>query len=253
MVRTQQMIADPLFVKRWRPNLRLTRKEIEIVKLVNGMTTVLGRSGTGKTFCICGRMDYDADRCSAYPGNKLRQIFLAGTRNVVDQARRLRAHSRPGDDRAVYKTMGQLMLVLHRRFNPDNIFDPTTYLSWTEFKENFWSGVNTKRRKQSKRTKRSRRVSLFPLTVWTEIRSCIKGSYHLCRPRSRTSGSSSRSRLGDSSSSARHACHVGGCLTRQEYMHLGKQECRLSEKQRSEVYNIFEEYERYNSIFELFD
>ena len=40
----------------------LTRREREIVDQgIGSMTMVLGRSGTGKTFCLCGRMDQDAD------------------------------------------------------------------------------------------------------------------------------------------------------------------------------------------------
>ena len=207
------------------------------------MTMVLGRSGTGKTFCVCGRMDYDADRFSADPDRVLRQIFIAGTHNLVKQARRLRVNSRPVEDRATYQTMGEFIRNMDRRFNPSHVFDQAAYLGWTEFKQDFWGGLGKKHR-----TKQHHRHSLFPLTVWTEIRSCIKGSFRLCRPRSPLSSSNSRSSHG-----ARSECHASECLTREEYMKLGKQECRLSEEQRLQVYNIFEMYEQHKTAQNKWD
>ncbi len=47
---------DKLEDSDWTPPLHLTTEEREDTK---GTVLVLGRSGTGKTVCICNRMDYD--------------------------------------------------------------------------------------------------------------------------------------------------------------------------------------------------
>jgi hypothetical protein len=66
---------------------------------------------------------------------------------------------------------------------------------------------------------------LDALLLWTQIRSLIKGSIaNLDRPRSR-----------------------------EEYMGLGKNECRLTQEQRSSCYSVFETYERYMNECKLWD
>ena len=42
----------------WTPKLHLTDEERDIVE-AEGTVLVLGRSGTGKTICICNRIEYD--------------------------------------------------------------------------------------------------------------------------------------------------------------------------------------------------
>jgi hypothetical protein len=66
---------------------------------------------------------------------------------------------------------------------------------------------------------------LDPLLLWTQIRSLIKGSIvNLDRPR-----------------------------TRDEYMGLGKNECRLTQEQRSSCYSVFETYTRHMNECKLWD
>jgi hypothetical protein len=66
---------------------------------------------------------------------------------------------------------------------------------------------------------------LDALLLWTQIRSLIKGSIaNLDRPRSR-----------------------------EEYMNLGKNECRLTQEQRASCYSVFETYERYMNECKLWD
>jgi hypothetical protein len=66
---------------------------------------------------------------------------------------------------------------------------------------------------------------LDPLLLWTQIRSLIKGSIaNLKRRRSR-----------------------------EEYMGLGKNECRLTQEQRGSCYSVFETYEKYMNECKLWD
>ena len=43
------------------------------------------------------------------------------------------------------------------------------------------------------------------------------------------------------------------CLTREQYLSLGKKECLLSMKQRNEVYDLFERYEAYKNSANKWD
>lgn len=49
---------DDIVSASWAPRLHLTDEERHVVE-AKGTTLLLGRSGTGKTLCICNRMEFD--------------------------------------------------------------------------------------------------------------------------------------------------------------------------------------------------
>ena len=84
----------------------------------------------------------------------LRQVFLAGTRKIVDQAQRLRQHSRPTKDQAQYFTMEKFVKYLENETaaaaGGQPAFERTKFVSWTEFKSKFW---NTRSKRSSSHKK----------------------------------------------------------------------------------------------------
>ena len=80
----------PELKTKWQPPMRLTNKEKSIV-VTDGLVTIVGRSGTGKTVCVAMRMDLDAKR--AMQGNaqqrSLRQVFVARSRALCAQVKRM--------------------------------------------------------------------------------------------------------------------------------------------------------------------
>ena len=283
-----RLSETPLFVHQWRPTLHLTRQETSIVKRTNRMTMVLGRSGTGKTFCICGRMDFDASAAlastkKAAPKVALRQVFIAGTRRVVAQAQRLRSSSCAEVDTAKYFTMQEFLRQIETTAFGKRVFDSAAFLSWTEFSTKFWESLGKRRKSKSRgRISKHKTTSLgamFALTVWTEIRSRIKGSHRLCRSIAEASGSGTQHRgsttIGVRSSVSSAAVITSSaadsvttsnntrilsagsdftlCLTREQYLALGVKECRLTQEQRMEVYDVFERYEAYRKSLKKWD
>lgn len=77
---------DKLEKESWTPPLRLTSAEKEVVQKP-GTVLVLGRSGTGKTVCICNRMVCDAD--FHRDPTELRQLFVSRSNRIKDLVERL--------------------------------------------------------------------------------------------------------------------------------------------------------------------
>ena len=240
------MQENALFVRQWRPVLHLTARENQIVKQTGAMTIVLGRSGTGKTFCLCGRMDYDA-AAAEDTKQPLRQVFLAGTRKVVEQAKCLRQHGQRWTQAAAkYLTMEAFVAHLETSaLDPAIVYDRARFLSWTEFKTTFWNSLDVRlirgnRKGGKNKSERSKEIELFPLTVWAEIRSCIKGSYRICGIAADAVKMNRRH--------ARMPVHPQFLSRAQYVQQLGQSESLVTDRdQRERVYDIFERYERYKS------
>lgn len=63
----------------WVPHLQLTDEERYVVE-TKGTVLLLGRSGTGKTICICNRMDYDRQRMAH--DSSFTQLFVARSQRL---------------------------------------------------------------------------------------------------------------------------------------------------------------------------
>ena len=82
------MVSDlPRLGSDWQPPMHLTRKEREIVDH-EGIVTILGRSGTGKTLCMAMRMLKDSERAAAGKVEDFRQIFVARSAKLTRQVKR---------------------------------------------------------------------------------------------------------------------------------------------------------------------
>ncbi|KAL7543061.1 hypothetical protein ACHAXR_012566 [Thalassiosira sp. AJA248-18] len=70
---------NEIAMKSWTPMLHLTDEERGVVE-AEGTVLVLGRSGTGKTVCICNRMEYDLQKYGQDP--TFSQLFVARSKRL---------------------------------------------------------------------------------------------------------------------------------------------------------------------------
>jgi hypothetical protein len=171
----------PLVCEGWTPPLRLTEREREIVE-ATGMSTVLGRSGTGKTFCVCSRMHLDRVRL---PG--ARQLFAARTKRLCDYVQSL-LRMRPvsgggggggdGDDgAAVFLPLSALLDSLRLGGSAQEWHTASLLSGYAQFLQ-AWPELRRGALVTFERgTRRGIEAeAVGPLTAWTQIRSLIKGS-----------------------------------------------------------------------------
>jgi AAA domain len=198
----------------WKPRLHLTTNEREIVE-TSGTVLLLGRSGTGKTCCICNRMDYDRHLNSG--DESFSQLFVARSERLcryVKDSVDSSVDSSPGG-RCKFTTFHRLVQSLESAIQGSDtaapVFLPSQRIDFVRFKRYMWdtsSGIDA-------------------LIVWTSIRSFIKGSIEALQQRRP--------------------------LNKDQYLGLGKRRCRLSPEQRGDVYAEYERYEIYRKELQLYD
>jgi hypothetical protein len=170
----------------WIPRLHLTEEE-RIVVENKGTTLLLGRSGTGKTVCICNRMVFDRQRFGHT--TNFTQLFVA-------RSHRLRAYVQEvvGSHLcATYNIFEDLLKELEMKLpklgeDQSNVFLSSQKMDLAKFK-------------RFEFTKREN-SGLDPLVIWTCIWSFIKASIEAVMETKRI-------------------------LSRDEFMKLGKKWCRL--------------------------
>jgi hypothetical protein len=152
----------------WQPPLSLTQQERKVVETA-GTVLLLGRAGTGKTLCICSRIDYDLHRADGLDSFKV--LFVARSKRICTVV-----------EDVVGKCTSTTFLTFKRV-----LLDCETEMSATTPGADM-TFLNSKKMDFSrfKRDVCHRGSPLDPLLLWTQIRSLIKGSIaNLDRPRSR--------------------------------------------------------------------
>jgi hypothetical protein len=202
-----KLVDDP-----WRPPLHLTDSERDVVES-SGTTLLLGRSGTGKTVCICNRMDYDCFMGGNRPG--FSQLFVARSRRLRDDVESVVGEGSEASTKSEFTTFLSLVQKLEqsvRSIIKDlPVFLPSQCIDFQRFKREVWKPC----------------MEIDALIAWTSIRSFIKGSIE--------------------------AVMANQPLSKDAYLGLGKKRCRLSEEQRLAVYNVFDKYQLYCSNGKLWD
>jgi len=149
-----QDITDPS----WTPKLRLTDEEREVVE-GKGTILLLGRSGTGKTICICNRMDWDRLHYAHNPS--FSQLFVARSTRLC----RYVEETIGSQSYCTFYTFGEVLRSLQAALpaygGNDRIFLPSQRVTFARFKRDVYGGDKS---------------GLDPLVVWTNIRTFIKGS-----------------------------------------------------------------------------
>jgi hypothetical protein len=190
----------------WKPPLRLSKAQREIDGQ-GGTVLLLGRSGTGKTLCLSERMTLDRERA---PSGMV-QLFVSHSKRVCELVVRS-IQERHGD-------------APHR--------GPVDFMTLDAFVSHMHGAICSRLGLAEPAYPKGRRVdfprfqAMYPeiqhrsrmdaLIAWTQIRSFIKGSIE--------------------------AALAGKPLTRDEYMGLAEQRCRLAPDQRREAYGVYEAYE----------
>ena len=111
------------------------------------------------------------------------------------------------------EVLQHLEVVLPKLEGSDLLFLPSQRVTFARFKRDVYQDD---------------RNGIDPLIVWTNIRTFIKGSIEATKS-------------------------SGFCLSKEEYLKLGKKRCRLSLEQREDVYSIFVRYQKYTSELHLWD
>jgi len=188
----------------WIPPLHLTSTEKEVVH-AHGTVLVLGRSGTGKTVCVCNKIAYDLENHGE--DDSFKQLFVSRSHNLCTMVKSLVEASMPKDIQTLnadFSTFQQLSQRLSASFesigHPSTIAPVASLVTFDDFK-------------LFVKEKACPKMSLDPLVIWTQIRSYIKGSIE--------------------------GFQTGSCLDRDDYVGLGKSRCRLSPKEREVAYDVF--------------
>jgi hypothetical protein len=198
----------------WTPPLHLTPEERNVVESV-GTTLLLGRSGTGKTVCLCNKIDLDRQLVAANEG--FAQLFVARSHRLWRLVKETVACSKHVD----FTTFGEFISKIENDLLPIGsklVFLPSHRMDFQRFKREVykdsknWDGVDA-------------------LLIWTIIRSFLKGSVEAIQ--------SPNGQLSE--------CDY----TSTEKM--GRKRCRLRMENRSVVYRAFRLYESFLSDHRLWD
>mmetsp|Transcript_29648 Transcript_29648/g.81504 ORF Transcript_29648/g.81504 Transcript_29648/m.81504 type:complete len:2695 (-) Transcript_29648:60-8144(-) len=210
--------VDQIMDRSWSPPLHLTPEEQTIVQ-TPGTVLLLGRSGTGKTVCICNRMDYD---WRVHKGNPtFSQLFVARSAKLRNFVRNtVTGFDGPGrdDDSRSFQTFARLIHLLETKLSNENIGDVISYPPSHKMTfQRFYDEVHIPGQSQ-----------LGAMIIWKNIQTFLKGS-------------------------AESLLSPDGGLSKSEYLALGSNQCRLSSEQREEVYKSYERYREFVSNHNLWD
>jgi len=189
--------------KNWTPALHLTDEERKVVE-TEGTVLLLGRSGTGKTICICNRMEYDRQKFKQE--STFSQLFVARSPRLCTYVKSNIGESEHTSEFVTFEQLlEELENVLPRIHGARNVFPENKFMRFSTFKREVYDGDK----------------GVDALIVWTNIRSFIKGSIEAMKD--------PNSVVSEDEYLSEH--------------NFGKKRCRLLPEQRKIVYEIFLKYQ----------
>jgi hypothetical protein len=195
---------DEISLANWTPTLYLTAEERDVVEM-QGTVLLLGRSGTGKTVCICNRMELDRKRYENDP--HFSQLFISRSKRLC---RYVELNIGKGKD-CYFETFDDVICKLECELpHVEGIRDTFHEFDEVDF-DRFKSEVYSEDDK------------LDSLLIWTNIRSFIKGSVEAIQQPN----------------------YVLSREEYISTNYFGKKRCRLTTEQRHIVYDVYTKYERY--------
>jgi hypothetical protein len=213
-----------LMNKQFKPPLRLSKKEEEIVNEQNSLL-VYGRSGTGKTVCICNKMQVDRHFDGSQNVGITKQIFIARSRKLVNLVQRTNERNSAGSvqDLKYMKCivfedflldMEEAILTSSKSAKALFAFtrEDQRRVTWKRFQEVLWPRMKVERQKRSSKLQ----ITLEPLVVYTQIRTHIKGSLEA-------------------------VCAMKP-IELEDYLEFATKRCRLTKEQRIETYELYRIY-----------
>jgi hypothetical protein len=196
----------------WTPTLHLTEEERQVVE-TEGTVLLLGRSGTGKTICICNRMEFDGqknefDRQQNAGDPFFSQLFVSRSPKLCKYVENS-ISPREGSKFVTFdKIISELERVLPKVGGIRDFFPEDLLMKFSTFKRDVYDGNK----------------GVDALIAWTIIRSFLKGSIEA---------------LQNSSSANEFFVSKEDFLSEKNF---GKKRCRLATEQRKVVYEIFLTY-----------
>ena len=174
----------------WKPPLQLTKHELDVVNMDTSIL-LLGRGGTGKTYCLCSRMHRDATRSK----DRINALFISYTEKLKESVKKLYEKVCYQDTTIEYSmdlrysTMKSFVRHLYEETTDvqiDRVLDPRINFQQEEFQrvdyrvfeEEFWESNKTSCQKKYKGddSRHEKHMMITPLLAWTQINSFIKGS-----------------------------------------------------------------------------
>jgi hypothetical protein len=198
----------------WTPKLHLTDEERDIVE-AEGTVLVLGRSGTGKTICICNRIEYDRQTGSGQDP-LFTQLFVARSVRLC----RYVEGAVGEDNRTSFTTYERLLSDIESTLPTGQTkhFNPSQRMDFSRFRRDFHSQSSSKEK-------------VGALISWTVIRTFLKGSIEAFQS---SDGILPKDDF-------------------VEVERLGKNRCRLPSELRELVYDEFLRYQKYIEDQQLWD
>lgn len=161
----------------WQPMLRLSRREREVSEQV-GTVLVLGRSGTGKTLCLCERMSRDKNMLmrvsTEWKGRP--QLFVCRSKRLCEFVKGWVQKSSPTseiqDVGADFMTLEKFIRHMEAVVPCDDQEDREACTFVNNHRVNYYRF----RSELYPRILNRKKTALDPLVLWTQVRSFIKGS-----------------------------------------------------------------------------
>jgi len=207
---------DSIVEKSWKPQMHLTEEERKVVE-AKGTVLLLGRSGTGKTVCICNRIEYDRQRLGHKPD--FTQLFVSRSVGLCNYVKKTVEES----ERSSFTTFDKLVRDLESSLSQEMTckFPPMQRVDFATFKKDFYD----ERFPQDKDD---------ALIVWKAIKTFLKGSMEAYDPESQGSN---------------------GFLSREYFVSgdLGKNRCKIPKERCNSIYDIFLKYEQWLTEQHLWD
>ena len=194
---------DEIAQENWTPGLHLTEEERDVVE-TQGTVLLLGRSGTGKTVCICNRMELDRQKFNKQPS--FSQLFVARSPRLCNYVKET-IGAIAGCTFTTFDTvLTELEAKLPKVESVRDSFPESHQMTFRRFKQEVYNGGE----------------NLDVLIAWTNIRSFIKGSIEAMQ----------------------NPTYILAQEEYVSYEHFGKKRCRLPEAQREIAYRIFLKYQQ---------
>jgi len=144
--------------KSWMPQMHLTEQEREVVE-AKGTVLLLGRSGTGKTVCICNRIEFDRQRLGETAN--FSQLFVSKSSQLCRYVQDAVGSSKGISFTTFDKLVGHILELLSPFIKAS--FHPCHYVGFSRFNQDFY-------------TVRYPQADINPLIVWKTVRTFLKGS-----------------------------------------------------------------------------
>lgn len=220
-------------------SMRLTREEKEITKKTGGSVMVFGRSGTGKTICLTDKM-----RCDRQLNSTISQLFVARNLSLKNLVKSYQQNTDSSfasyEDKFTFYTFKEFLVNMYSRVENHlkkngiaaKVFNDEKRVSAGKFKEEIWPKI------------KSGSTTIFPITLWTQIHTCLKGSVEVIM----------KEQVDEKNNAV--FIPIFNHLKEEEYLDevvFPFERCKLNLSQRGDVYELFKRYQDYLHKNDLWD